>query len=124
RRNRLGDRRSVPADSDRMSVSGLTTPAPPPAPSPAPPAAAAPSPSLARRGLRLLWMSVRAHPRPFVVSIAGSILFGAMAVAGSWVLGRVTDDVVVPGFREEGVSGTTVAAGAAALVGVAALRSL
>ena len=107
-----------------MSVSGLTTPAPPPAPSPSPTAAAAPSPSLARRGLRLLWMSVRAHPRPFLVSIAGSIVFGAMAVAGSWVLGRVTDEVVVPGFRAEGVRGTTVAAGAAALVGVAALRSL
>jgi ABC-type multidrug transport system fused ATPase/permease subunit len=47
-----------------------------------------------------------------------------MAVAGSWVLGRVTDEVVVPGFEQGGVSGTTVAAGAAAIVGVAALRSL
>jgi ABC-type multidrug transport system fused ATPase/permease subunit len=106
-----------------MSVSDMTTPAPTPAPSPAgAPTAAAES--LARRGVRLLVMSVRTHPRPFAVSIGGSILFGVMAVAGSWVLGRVTDEVVVPGFRAEGVSGTTIAAGAAALVGVAALRSL
>ena len=81
------------------------------------------APSLLRRGLRLLWLSVRAHPAPFAVSIGGAVVFAAMAVAGSWVLGRVTDEVVVPGFRG-GVDGTTIAAGAAALVGVAALRSL
>jgi ATP-binding cassette, subfamily B, bacterial len=92
-----------------MTVAGLTS--------------APPDPSLFRRGLRLLWYSVRQHPRPFAVSILGSVVFGSMAVAGSWVLGRVTDEVIVPGFRE-GVSGATVAAGAAAIVGVAALRSI
>jgi ABC-type multidrug transport system fused ATPase/permease subunit len=104
-----------PSRQTRIGMSVTDLSAPPPAPHPA---------SLARRGARLLWSSVRAHPRPFAVSIVGSVLFGAMAVAGSWVLGRVTDEVIVPGFREEGVSGTTVAAGAAAIVGVAALRSL
>lgn len=90
---------------------------------PASPAAATPpSPSLLRRGTALLWFSVRSHPRPFAVSILGAMLFGAMAVAGSWVLGRVTDEVVVPGFRDS-VEGTTVALGAAAIVGVALLRS-
>ena len=90
---------------------------------PASPAAAAPpSPSLLRRGTALLWFSVRSHPRPFAVSILGAMLFGAMAVAGSWVLGRVTDEVVVPGFRDS-VEGTTVGLGAAAIVGVALLRS-
>ncbi|HEX6416949.1 MAG TPA: ABC transporter ATP-binding protein [Acidimicrobiales bacterium] len=85
--------------------------------------AAAATPSLLRRGLRLLWHSVRAHPRPFAVSIAGAVVYGSMAVAGSWVLGRVTDEVVLPAFRG-GVDGGTVAAGAAALVAVAAIRSL
>jgi ABC-type multidrug transport system fused ATPase/permease subunit len=84
---------------------------------------APPGPSLFRRGVRLLWFSVRSHPRPFAASILGAVLFGAMAVAGSWVLGRVTDEVIVPGFRD-GVSGTTVAAGAAAIIGVALVRSL
>ncbi|MBN2622075.1 MAG: ABC transporter ATP-binding protein, partial [Acidimicrobiales bacterium] len=93
-----------------MSVAGPTT-APPPAR------------SLLRRGLRLLWLSVRAHPRPFTVSILGAMLFGSMAVAGSWAIGRVTDEVVLPGFRD-GVAGTTVAWGAALILGVAALRSL
>ncbi len=81
------------------------------------------APSLFRRGVRLLWRSVRAHPRPFVVSILAAVLFSTMAVAGSWVLGRVTDEVVLPGF-EDGVSGSTILLGGAAIVGVAVLRSL
>jgi ABC-type multidrug transport system fused ATPase/permease subunit len=90
---------------------------------PAPPATpTSPSPSLLRRGVALLWFSVRSHPRPFAISIVGAMVFGSMAVAGSWVLGRVTDEVVVPGFRDS-VEGTTVALGAAAIVGVALLRS-
>ena len=87
------------------------------------PDAPAPTASLFRRGVRLLWFSVRSHPRPFAVSIVGSLLYGSMAVGGTWVLGRVTDEVVVPAF-DGGVSGTTVAAGAAAIIGVSLLRSL
>jgi ATP-binding cassette subfamily B protein len=83
----------------------------------------APSDSVLRRGVRLLWRSVRTHPRPFTVSVFGSALFGLMAVAGSVALGRVTDRVIVPGVTE-GVSGSTLAGGAVAIVLVAALRSL
>src|SRR5918994_581925 len=60
----------------------------------APAALAPPEASLVRRGARLLWVSVRAHPRPFVVSLIGSVLYGSMAVAGSLVLGEVTDPVI------------------------------
>jgi ABC-type multidrug transport system fused ATPase/permease subunit len=73
--------------------------------------------------VRLLWLSVRAHPAPFAVSIAGAIVYSTMAVAGSWVLGRVTDEVVVPGF-EGGVDGTTIVLGGVAIVAVAIVRSL
>jgi ABC-type multidrug transport system fused ATPase/permease subunit len=78
--------------------------------------------SLLRRGTRLLWDSVRVHPRPFAVSVVGSVLYGSMAVAGSLLLGEVTDRVIVPGF-DEGVSGATIAAGAGAILAVALLRS-
>ncbi|HET6954904.1 MAG TPA: ABC transporter ATP-binding protein [Acidimicrobiales bacterium] len=88
-------------------------------PAPFPP----PTVSLGRRGARLLWRSVRSHPASFAASVAGSVLYASMAVAGSWVLGRLTDRVIVPGF-DEGVSGGTILAGAAAVVGVAVLRSL
>jgi len=82
-----------------------------------------PTASLFRRGVGLLWYSVRSHPRPFAVSIVGALIYGSMAVGGTWVLGRVIDEVVVPGYRD-GVTGGTVAAGAVALVGVSLLRSL
>jgi ATP-binding cassette, subfamily B, bacterial len=78
--------------------------------------------SLLRRGARLLWVSVRVHPRPFVVSVVGSVLYGSMAVAGSLLLGAVTDRVIIPGF-DHGVSGATIAAAAGAILGVALLRS-
>jgi ATP-binding cassette, subfamily B, bacterial len=78
--------------------------------------------SLLRRGAHVLWISVRTHPRPFAVSVLGSVLYGSMAVAGSLVLGEVTDRVIVPGF-DEGVSGTAIAAAAGAILAVALLRS-
>jgi ATP-binding cassette, subfamily B, bacterial len=78
--------------------------------------------SLLRRGAHVLWISVRAHPRPFAVSVVGSVLYGSMAVAGSLLLGEVTDRVIVPGF-DEGVSGVAIAAAAGAILAVALLRS-
>jgi ATP-binding cassette, subfamily B, bacterial len=78
--------------------------------------------SLLRRGAHVLWISVRTHPRPFVVSVLGSVLYGSMAVAGSLLLGEVTDRVIVPGFNE-GVSGAAIAAAAGAILAVALLRS-
>ena len=86
------------------------------------PAPATAEPSLLRRGARLLWVSVRLHPRPFVVSVVGSVLYGSMAVAGSLLLGAVTDRVIIPGF-DHGVSGAALAAAAGAILGVAVLRS-
>lgn len=83
----------------------------------------APSLSVLRRGACFLWQSVRTHPRPFAMSLLGSSLFGVMAVGGSVALGRVTDRVIVPGL-DGGVSRSALAAGAAAIVVVAALRSL
>ena len=76
---------------------------------------------LLRRGALLLWRSVRTHPRPFIVSITGAVLFSLMAVGGTIVLGRVTDDVVLPAF-DEGVSPSDAWIGAAFIVGLAALR--
>jgi ATP-binding cassette, subfamily B, bacterial len=78
--------------------------------------------SLLRRGAHVLWISVRAHPRPFAVSVLGSVLYGSMAVAGSLLLGEVTDRVIIPGF-DDGVSGAAIAAAAGAILAVALLRS-
>ena len=73
------------------------------------------------RGARLLWLSARTQARPFVVSLAGATLFAVMAVAGTVVLGRVTDDVLAPAF-DDGVARSTIVLGAGAIVVASVLR--
>lgn len=75
-----------------------------------------------RRGARLLWLSVRTQPGPFAIAVAGAALFAVMAVGGTIVLGRVTDDVLTPAFEEGGVDRNNVALGAAAIVVASMLR--
>ncbi len=75
-----------------------------------------------RRGVRLLWLSVRAQPGPFSLAVVGAALFAVMAVGGTIVLGRVTDDVLTPAFEEGGVEHRAVALGAAAIICASLLR--
>ncbi len=78
--------------------------------------------TILRRGVRLLWLSVRAQPGPFAISLVGAALFSVMAVGGTVVLGRVTDDVLTPAFGPDGIGRGTIAIGAAAIVAASALR--
>ncbi|MFL6205689.1 MAG: ABC transporter ATP-binding protein [Acidimicrobiales bacterium] len=78
--------------------------------------------SIMRRGARLLWYSVRAQARPFALAIVGAALFSVMAVGGTVVLGRITDDVLTPAFEGNGVERRAVWIGALALVACSALR--
>jgi len=75
-----------------------------------------------RRGARLLWLSVRTQPGPFAIAVVGAALFAVMAVGGTIVLGRVTDDVLTPAFEEGGVNRNNVALGAIAIVAASMLR--
>ncbi len=79
--------------------------------------------SVTRRGMRLLWASVRAQRKPFAISVVGAFLFSVMAVGGTVVLGRVTDDVLAPAF-DEGVERSTVVLGALGLVAASIGRML
>lgn len=65
-------------------------------------------PSVTRRGIHLIVRFVRLHPLPFVLSLVGGIGWAALVVGYSYVLGRVTDEVITPGFSEGGVSAETV----------------
>ena len=78
--------------------------------------------SVLHGGFRLLWFSVHAQPRPFILSIIGATLFAVMAVGGTIVLGRVVDDVLTPAFEEGGVGRDAVALGAIAIVAASLLR--
>jgi ATP-binding cassette, subfamily B, bacterial len=79
--------------------------------------------SVLRRGTKLLARFIRTHPRPFAVAMLGAVLFAAMAVAGTVVLGRLTDKVLEPAFGD-GVPTRTVWVYVAATFVAALLRAV
>ncbi|MDT0165039.1 ABC transporter ATP-binding protein [Actinotalea sp. AC32] len=64
------------------------------------------------------------QPRTYVLAVVTSALFGAMTVAVSQVLGRATDDVVVPALAGELEDRGSVWLAGAALLGVAVTLAL
>jgi ATP-binding cassette, subfamily B, bacterial len=75
------------------------------------------------RGLRLIVSYIRMHPAPFLVSVAGAILFAFASIALTTTLGRVTDEVLQPAF-EGGVSSREIWLAVAALLTFGCLRAL
>lgn len=75
-----------------------------------------------RRGLRILWISVREEPRIFAVSAIGSALFGLMTVGSAFVLGAVTGRVIVPAFDSGDVRAGALGLAAAAILAVSVLK--
>jgi ABC-type multidrug transport system fused ATPase/permease subunit len=76
-----------------------------------------------RRGIPVLTRYIRTHPKPFAVAVTGSLLFASMAVAGTVVLGRITDDVFVPAFAGHR-DGGKIAWAVVATILIAAARSV
>ncbi len=86
------------------------------------PAAGDPSgPSPTREGLSLIIRFVRMHPGPFALSLVGGMAWALLVVAATYVLGRITDDVIEPAFSE-GIDAGAVWWAVAALILVAVLR--
>src|SRR2546430_14269465 len=77
-------------------------------------------PSVLARGARIVAAFVRAHPRPFAISVAGATLYAGMTVLTAVVLGWVTNKVLEPAFKG-GVSVGVVLAAVAAILGVGGL---
>lgn len=77
-----------------------------------------------RRGLRLLRRGIGEQRFLFWVSVAGSLLFGAMTVADAWVLGWATDNVIRPSFARGDIATGALATAIALFLGVAVLRAL
>ncbi len=76
-----------------------------------------------RRGLRVVFRYARQEPRTFTVSVIGASLYGATAVAATIVLGRVTQDVILPAFTH-GVDGGTVVGAAVVLAAIGVIRAV
>jgi ABC-type multidrug transport system fused ATPase/permease subunit len=80
-------------------------------------------PSPTREGVSLIARFVRMHPVPFVLSLAGGVAWALLVVGATYVLGRITDDVIEPAFSE-GVDASTVWWAVLALILVAVLRGV
>ncbi len=50
------------------------------------------------RGTDLVVAYIKMHPRPFIVSVAGALVFAVSSVALTEALGRATDEVLRPAF--------------------------
>jgi len=76
-----------------------------------------------RRGFAILGRAVRHEPHVFAVAVTGSAVYGVMTVGSAWVLGRITDRVIVPAFEQGRTTTGALAGAAAAIVGVAVLKA-
>jgi ATP-binding cassette, subfamily B, bacterial len=76
------------------------------------------------RGAKLVVSYVRMHPIPFVISVAGSLLFAVASILLTQALARSTDEVLRPAFEGGGVEAKRVWLSVAALMIFASARAL
>lgn len=75
-----------------------------------------------RRGMGFVARMARMHPRSLILAGTSALIFALATVGSAVVLGRITDDVVIPAFEEPGVSGATIGWGVVALAAVTFIR--
>ncbi len=75
-------------------------------------------------GLALIGRQLSRAPRQFAVGAAGTVAFALATVASSYVLGWVTDDVLIPAVEEGNLTVAAQALTAAAILGVAMVRAV
>ncbi|MCP5027710.1 MAG: ABC transporter ATP-binding protein [Actinomycetia bacterium] len=76
-----------------------------------------------RRGVRLVLHLLRGHPGVFAVSVTGATVFSVASVGATMVLGRATDEVVVPAFETGQTDSGAVWWAMAAVAAIALLRA-
>nr|WP_216853595.1 ABC transporter ATP-binding protein [Phytoactinopolyspora halotolerans] len=74
-------------------------------------------------GLRVLGKAIRGEPVILGIAIAGSALYGLMTVLAAEVIGRVTDEAIVPAFRAGETTAGTMWVAALAIVGTAVFKA-
>jgi ABC-type multidrug transport system fused ATPase/permease subunit len=62
------------------------------------------------------------QPGMFSLAVLASSIYGAMTVASAWVIGEVTDRVLLPSFRDGVTTAAALSLAAAAIIGVALLK--
>ncbi|MGY1814108.1 ABC transporter ATP-binding protein [Blastococcus sp. SYSU D00820] len=80
--------------------------------------------AVVRRGLRHIGLAVREQPRMFALAVVASSLYGAMTVASAYVIGGITDRVVLPAFESGSTTAAALTLAAVAVLAVAVLKIL
>jgi len=75
-------------------------------------------PGVLGKGLRVLGRAIREEPGVFTVGVVGSTFFGLFTISTAFVVGEVTDRVVLPAFERRAVAPAALALGAAAILAV------
>ncbi|WP_369254398.1 ABC transporter ATP-binding protein [Geodermatophilus amargosae] len=78
--------------------------------------------AVVRRGLRHVLLSIREQPGMFTLAVLASSLYAAMTVLSAFVIGGITDRVILPAFAEGDTTGGALALTVAVLLGVALLK--
>lgn len=78
--------------------------------------------ALLGKGRHLIGRQLRRAPKEFGVGGVGTLLFAAMTIVSSFVVGWVTDEVLFPAVAAGQVAAGLLVWSAAAVIGVAALR--
>ena len=78
--------------------------------------------AVVRRGLRHVGRAIARQPRIFLIALTSSSLYAAMTVAGAYVIGEITDRVLLPSFETGRADVAALALAALAIIGVAILK--
>ncbi len=80
--------------------------------------------AVVRRGLRHVALAVREQPGIFALAVAASSLYAVMTVASAYVIGEVTDRVVLPAFDEGDTTAAALVLTVVVVLAVAVLKIL
>ena len=78
--------------------------------------------ALLRRGLRHIGRAIAEQRTMFALAFTASSLYGGMTVASAYVIGEITDRVLLPAFDAGATTSTVLWLAAAAIIGVAVLK--
>jgi ATP-binding cassette subfamily B protein len=79
--------------------------------------------SVVMRGLRIIGSYIATHPLPFAIAVTGATIYAGMTVGSTIVLGRITDHVLVPAFKQGGVKAATILWAVVAIMAVGVVRA-
>ena len=80
--------------------------------------------AVVRRGMRHILRAIAGEPGMFALALAASTLYGGMTVLSAYVIGGITDRVLLPSFADGVTTATALTLAVVAIMAVAVLKIL